>query len=110
MLVCGSHTLAQSPSEGELHRRLAGRQAHHERGQGQRADTSPFQSPAGFSPIPSLVNDAISRRELPGAVVLVGRGDEVLFRGAFGRRAVEPAPEPMTEDTIFDVASLTKVV
>jgi uncharacterized protein YbbC (DUF1343 family)/CubicO group peptidase (beta-lactamase class C family) len=67
------------------------------------------ESPAGFSPIPSLVNDAISRNELPGAVILVGRGDEIVFRGAFGRRAVDP-PEPMTEDTIFDLASLTKVV
>ena len=42
--------------------------------------------------------------------MLVGRGDELIFKHAFGHRAVEPAAEPMTEDTIFDVASLTKVV
>src|SRR5438105_586737 len=62
-----------------------------------------------LAPIASLVNDAIARRELPGAVVLIGRGDAVVYHAAFGRRAVEP-PEPMTEDTIFDLASLTKVV
>ena len=63
-----------------------------------------------FAPIAPLVDGAISRRELPGAVVLVGRGDRSLYPRAFGRRAVAPAPEPMTEDTIFDLASLTKVV
>ena len=47
---------------------------------------------------------------LPGAVVLVGRGDTVVYRRAFGQRAVAPAAEAMTEDTIFDLASLTKVV
>src|SRR5262249_37746115 len=51
-----------------------------------------------------------ARHELPGAVVLVGRGDAVAYRRAFGQRAVQPSPEPMTEDTVFDLASLTKVV
>ena len=68
------------------------------------------ESRAGFAPIATLVDAAIARHELPGAVVLVGRGDQVLYRRAFGRRAVAPAPEAMTEDTIFDLASLTKVV
>jgi uncharacterized protein YbbC (DUF1343 family)/CubicO group peptidase (beta-lactamase class C family) len=64
----------------------------------------------GFAPIADVVRAAIARHQLPGAVVLVGRGDAVVYRGAFGQRAAEPAPEPMTEDTIFDLASLTKVV
>jgi uncharacterized protein YbbC (DUF1343 family)/CubicO group peptidase (beta-lactamase class C family) len=63
-----------------------------------------------FAPIESLVADAIARHELPGAVVLVGRGDDIVYRRAFGQRAVQPAAERMTEDTIFDLASLTKVV
>src|SRR5262245_40228980 len=63
-----------------------------------------------FDAIGTLIDAAIARHELPGAVVLAGRGDAVVFHQAFGRRAVEPAPEPMTEDTIFDLASLTKVV
>lgn len=60
--------------------------------------------------IPPLVEQAIADKKLPGAVVLVGRGDRVVYEKAIGRRAVEPAVEAMTTDTIFDVASLTKVV
>jgi uncharacterized protein YbbC (DUF1343 family)/CubicO group peptidase (beta-lactamase class C family) len=76
------------------------------------AQTPPRTAPAAeaFAPIAPLVEAAIDRRELPGAVVLVGRGDQILYQRAFGNRAVAPAPEPMTEDTIFDLASLTKVV
>jgi uncharacterized protein YbbC (DUF1343 family)/CubicO group peptidase (beta-lactamase class C family) len=68
------------------------------------------QDPAGFAPVESLVQAAIARHELPGAVVLIGQGDAILYHAAFGNRALQPSPEPMTEDTIFDVASLTKVV
>ena len=42
--------------------------------------------------------------------MLIGRGDEVVYHRTFGDRALAPSREPMTEDTIFDVASLTKVV
>ena len=70
---------------------------------------------AGFSAarlarIDAAVEEAIGRGELPGAVVLVGRGDRVVLRSAWGARAVAPSREPMTADTIFDLASLTKVV
>src|SRR5882672_7917963 len=68
------------------------------------------ESSAGFAPIAALVDAAIARHELPGAVILIGRGEAVAYHHAFGQRAVEPSPEPMTEDTIFDLASLTKVV
>jgi uncharacterized protein YbbC (DUF1343 family)/CubicO group peptidase (beta-lactamase class C family) len=56
------------------------------------------------------VRDAIADKKLPGAVVLVGVGDAVHYQKAIGNRAVVPAAEPMTLDTIFDLASLTKVV
>ncbi len=52
----------------------------------------------------------IARKQLPGAVVLVGRQGKVVWRKAYGNRALEPAPEAMTVDTIFDLASLTKIV
>jgi uncharacterized protein YbbC (DUF1343 family)/CubicO group peptidase (beta-lactamase class C family) len=68
------------------------------------------ESSAGFAPIAPLVEEAIARHDLPGAVVLVGRGDTIRYHRAFGQRALLPAAEPMTEDTIFDLASLTKVV
>src|SRR5687767_9106149 len=60
--------------------------------------------------IPRVVRDAISEKRLPGAVVVVGDRQRVVFSEAFGDRALVPAREPMTSDTIFDVASLTKVV
>ena len=60
--------------------------------------------------IDHAVADAISEKQLPGAVVLVARNGQTVWRKAYGSRAIEPAREPMTPDTIFDVASLTKVV
>jgi uncharacterized protein YbbC (DUF1343 family)/CubicO group peptidase (beta-lactamase class C family) len=60
--------------------------------------------------IEPLIRTAIANEKLPGAVVLVGLGDRTLYHRAIGQRAVGPSPEPMTPDTIFDLASLTKVV
>jgi uncharacterized protein YbbC (DUF1343 family) len=60
--------------------------------------------------IDRVVADAIADHKLPGAVVVVGRGDTVVMRKAYGDRAVVPTREAMTLDTIFDLASLTKVV
>lgn len=51
----------------------------------------------------------ISSNRLPGGVLWLERGGTTYHR-AYGRRAVYPTDEPMTEDTIFDAASLTKVV
>lgn len=56
------------------------------------------------------VEREIKLQHLPGAVVLVARNGGVVWRKAYGSRAVEPARELMTADTIFDVASLTKIV
>ena len=58
----------------------------------------------------NVIADAIGKRQLPGAVVLVARNGKVVWRKAYGNRAVEPSREAMTTDTIFDAASLTKVV
>ncbi|MCM3869502.1 MAG: DUF1343 domain-containing protein [Pyrinomonadaceae bacterium] len=57
-----------------------------------------------------VIADSIGKSQLPGAVVLVAKNGQVVWRKAYGSRAVEPVREPMTPDTIFDVASLTKVV
>jgi len=56
------------------------------------------------------VQEAIQDGQIPGAVVLVGHDDKVVYRKAFGYRSLEPRRELMTVDTIFDIASLTKVV
>jgi uncharacterized protein YbbC (DUF1343 family)/CubicO group peptidase (beta-lactamase class C family) len=65
---------------------------------------------ARLARIDQLVADGIAAKAAPGAVVLVGRGDQTVYEKAYGIRATEPAKEAMTLDTVFDVASLTKVV
>jgi uncharacterized protein YbbC (DUF1343 family)/CubicO group peptidase (beta-lactamase class C family) len=60
--------------------------------------------------IDGVVAESINKHELPGAVVLVARRGRVVWRKAYGSRAVLPEREAMTSDTIFDLASLTKVV
>ncbi|MGB2717316.1 MAG: exo-beta-N-acetylmuramidase NamZ domain-containing protein [Vicinamibacterales bacterium] len=84
-------------------------------GQAQRV-SSPTASSANvidaakLNGIDALIREDIEQKKLPGAVVIVGRGDRTLYQRAIGQRALAPAPEPMTLDTIFDLASLTKVV
>ncbi len=60
--------------------------------------------------IDSIVQAAIKSGQLPGAVVLIGHNGHVVYRRAFGDREVEPRVEKMTVGTIFDCASLTKVI
>lgn len=67
-------------------------------------------SAAKLNQIDALVEADIKDKKLPGAVVLVGHKGKIVFRKAFGNRSLVPTVEPMTVDTIFDLASLTKVV
>lgn len=65
------------------------------------------------APLPqvdAIIQEAIKNHEMPGAVVLIGHNGRIIYRKAFGWRSLEPKREPMTIDTIFDLASLTKVV
>ena len=84
------------------------------------ATPAPIAAPTPDIPaVSKLVNDAIAAHGLPGAVVVIGHDGQVVFHQAYGSRKLagepgldgSPAPaEPMTEDTIFDMASLTKSV
>lgn len=67
-------------------------------------------SPTQLTNIDSIVEAEIAKKQLPGAVVLVGRQGKIVWRRAYGNRALEPQPEAMTTETIFDLASLTKIV
>src|SRR5947207_2495736 len=57
-----------------------------------------------------LIEKAVADGAIPGAVLLVGHNGRVVYRQAFGYRSLEPVREPMSVDTIFDLASLTKCV
>lgn len=80
---------------------------------------APVQPEGDFAAVPRLVDADIAAHRLPGAVVQVGHDGRIVFRQAFGDRKLPdepgldgaPAPaEPMTEDTIFDLASLSKPI
>jgi uncharacterized protein YbbC (DUF1343 family)/CubicO group peptidase (beta-lactamase class C family) len=68
------------------------------------------QTFSGGPAIDRAVDEAIAQGKLPGAVVAIGHDGKIVYEKAYGRRATVPAAEAMTEDTIFDLASLTKVV
>jgi uncharacterized protein YbbC (DUF1343 family)/CubicO group peptidase (beta-lactamase class C family) len=74
------------------------------------AAAAKVSSTPNLTVLDSIVLDAIHDHQIPGAVLLVGHNGQVIYRKAFGNRALEPRREPMTADTIFDIASLTKVV
>ena len=63
-----------------------------------------------LAPVDAVVNNAITQGHVPGAVILIGHQGKAIYRKAFGSRSVEPTLEPMTVDTVFDMASLTKVI
>jgi uncharacterized protein YbbC (DUF1343 family)/CubicO group peptidase (beta-lactamase class C family) len=68
------------------------------------------QSFSGAQAVDDAIHQAIAAGRLPGAVLLVGHDGQVIYRKAYGQRALVPKPEPMTVDTIFDCASLTKLI
>ncbi len=74
------------------------------------AAASSAQPFPGSSALDEIIQQAIALDQIPGAVLLVAHQGQILHRKAYGARALEPAREEMTLDTIFDVASLTKVV
>ena len=65
---------------------------------------------AALAPIAGIVEDEIREGNIPGAVVEIGHRGKIVYRQAFGYRTTMPAPRSMTVNTVFDLASLTKVV
>jgi uncharacterized protein YbbC (DUF1343 family)/CubicO group peptidase (beta-lactamase class C family) len=65
---------------------------------------------AHFTVVDAVIEQTIHDGTIPGAVLVVGHDGRVIYRKAYGERALEPHREPMTLDTIFDIASLTKVI
>lgn len=74
------------------------------------ARVSPDLRVEQLNSIDTAVGEAIEAEKCPGAVVLIGHHGRIVYRKAFGHRALVPEKLPMTLDTVFDLASLTKVV
>lgn len=63
-----------------------------------------------FAETRALLDAAISAKAFPAAAIEVGRGDGALWAANFGRLTFEPDAASTDADTIFDLASLTKVI
>jgi uncharacterized protein YbbC (DUF1343 family)/CubicO group peptidase (beta-lactamase class C family) len=63
-----------------------------------------------FAPLDDVLKNAVAQGDAPGAVLLVAHNGLTAYYKAYGNRTVGPKAEPMTTDTIFDLASLTKVI
>ncbi len=64
----------------------------------------------GGPALDAAIEQAVKDDQIPGAVVMVGQNGRVVYQKAYGWRSLVPRQEPMTMDTIFDAASLTKVI
>jgi len=63
-----------------------------------------------FAPLDDVAAEEIDAGHVPGAVILIGQGDRILYGEAFGAAVREPYLVPMTKETVFDLASLTKPI
>ena len=63
-----------------------------------------------FTEIDQVVEEEIAKDNFPGAVVLVGQKDDIVYWKAFGNKIVDPCAEPADRNTIYDLASMTKPI
>jgi CubicO group peptidase (beta-lactamase class C family) len=62
-----------------------------------------------FQQVDEVLGSAIDRGDVPGVVAVAGARDEVIYQGAFGRRALADEAA-MSTDTVFWIASMTKAI
>lgn len=67
-------------------------------------------SVSGLEDLAPLIENAIRQGAFPGAALVVGQGDRILFARGFGTLTGEPGSPPVTLDTVYDLASVSKVV
>jgi uncharacterized protein YbbC (DUF1343 family)/CubicO group peptidase (beta-lactamase class C family) len=65
---------------------------------------------SGARAVDEQMERAVQDGLIPGAVILIGHNGQVVYQKAYGSRTLIPQREPMTLDTMFDAASLTKVI
>lgn len=66
--------------------------------------------PERLARVDVVIDDAIRAGDIPGAVISVVRGNDIVYLKAYGNKSVVPDTEPMTVETMFDLASLSKCV
>ncbi|MDP2365692.1 MAG: serine hydrolase domain-containing protein, partial [Ignavibacteria bacterium] len=63
-----------------------------------------------FNDVDIVINKAIEDKAFPGAVVLIWKDGKIIYEKAFGNFTYDPKSDKVTTQTIYDLASLTKVV
>jgi uncharacterized protein YbbC (DUF1343 family)/CubicO group peptidase (beta-lactamase class C family) len=91
--------LAASPAASRRHKTAA-----------PAASAIATDSSYNFAHIDTLIQEQVHPNGITGAVLLVGHNGRIVHQKAFGYRATSPRRESMTVDTVFDLASLTKVI
>lgn len=66
--------------------------------------------PVRLQRLDEVINECIAEGNIPGAVISVVRGNDIVYLKAYGNKSLVPDVEPMTVETIFDLASLSKCV
>ncbi len=66
--------------------------------------------PVRLMKVDDIINASVKKKEIPGAVLAVVRDGKLVYLKAYGNKSVYPSVEPMTENTVFDLASCSKVV
>ena len=74
------------------------------------AQAVPALSETRLEGVAPIVEAAVNAGKIPGAVVLIGHDGQVVYRKAFGNKSLVPERRPLTPDTIYDLASMTKVI
>ena len=60
--------------------------------------------------VDKIIQEAIEQKHAPGAVLLIGKDNKIVYFKAYGNRRIKPRIDPMTKDTIFDLASCSKIL
>ncbi len=100
-----AHVIGFDPKTGRTY--IGGRAAEEAPPEGVDVEAAGFD-PERLAKLDGAVEKAVAEGKVPGAVLMVGRYGQIAYAKAFGKKAVEPEAEPMTVDTVFDMASLTK--
>lgn len=58
--------------------------------------------------IEKIVAQGLAEKRMPGCVVCIGRRGKIVLQAAYGNKQLQPSELPMTTDTVFDMASITK--
>ncbi len=101
--ICSAH-LEKASAAGQRS------DGHYDSAQGRQLRVAVPTRAVALPAVDAVIEQAIQERQIPGAVLIIGHDGAVIYRKAYGSRALEPRREAMTLDTVFDLASLTKVV